>query len=362
MKKLYLLTLLLGYCYAAYAQFPSIKPTNKLSYKITNDLKTMGLNAHIPESLEMIDVAGAFGASEFYSNKFKEHEKEVENLLKANDELAKKSDTASLKKIFDNNKKLVDIRKQIEEYKELSGYYAAINRINGIPKATNYFLPVKNRYQASFFFNSVEGDKPNTFSNVVLQGNQDRATIFTDLVSGTFAIGRISFSSVFYSGDNLDSLELATKILNGGGLTNLRFEIPLFFMNTTNVALYVSAKPGAIADIPIFGSEIPKSSFVGYLEFPIEGYLELKTNEGNFSLFGNFKASNIRGTSAFYQGLKSPVDNPLNQSFWISQVYLGINITDKYRISANIPFATTRSIVLPDAVQIGIQINQIGKK
>lgn len=347
----------------SFAQFPNIKPTYKPIFIIEDEMDLM-LDSVAKSALTVsgnrIDVRTASNLSKFYLNRANSIESEIEKLEEQNDTLEDSTDSNSLAQIYNNSDQILKLKDSVDHYKELSGLFYAVNKINGRPKFFNSFFPVRNRYQSNYFFNQVKEDKVNFMNSVVLQGNEDRASIFADLASGTIGLARVSFSSVFYTGNNSDSLELITKILNGGGLTNLRVEIPLFFKNSKNFTLYVSSKPGAIGDIPIFGSEIPKSKFVGYFELPIESYLEIRTNEDNLGFFGNLKVSQIRGTKAFYEGVKSPSDNPLNGRFWLSQIYFGINVRDKYRISANVPIATTNSIVIPEAIQVGIQINDIG--
>ncbi len=259
---------------------------------------------------------------------------------------------------------LEDILKKKTEISKnniLIDYFNSINSFLGKPVMAARFFPVTNRNKGDFFYNNVSSSGISTLNSFVIQASENGGAANAEIVSGQISFMRVSFSSVIQGGgDSADSLEVNTKLFNGGGITNLHFELPFFYYNRQNILFYSAFKPGLVADIPVFGSELERNAFSGYADLAMEFLTELRTDGGEFSLFANFKGSYITGTPTFYSTLKSPENiletQKLDKPFWISQVYVGVSVSRQFRITANIPIATTRQIELPDKIQIGIQV------
>ncbi|WP_146250874.1 hypothetical protein [Algoriphagus aquaeductus] len=266
-----------------------------------------------------------------------------------------------IKQVINLQTEILDKNEEIKTNDILIAYFESINSYFGKPEMPFRFFPIGNRYEGNFFYNNVSSSGISTLNSFVIQASENGGAANAEIVSGQIAAVRVSFSSVIQGGGKaIDSLEVNTKLFTGGGISNLRFEYPVFYYNRQNILFYSAFKPSFIADIPVFGSDIERESFSGYADLAGEFLVEVRTDGGEFSLFANFKGSHIRGTEAFYNTLKSPDSNaPLGQidkPFWISQVYAGVSVSKRFRIAANIPIATTSQIQLPDKIQIGIQI------
>lgn len=356
----------------AFAQFPTFYPTYKSSFQIEKenleypeDLKKAlkGFLDSLPDSSVVLDVRTSFyfkkifdKKNEVLSNEIKQHETKIETLY-----LNQIPTNQSIREAKVYQDKIYAARAEIYTNSLLSDYLYSINTYYGTPGIHARFFPVRNRNQGNFFYNNVTSSGISTLNSFVIQASENGGAANAEIVSGQIAAVRVSFSSVIQGGGQaIDSLEVNTKLFTGGGISNLHFELPLFYYNRQNILFYSAFKPGFVADIPVFGSDIERDSFSGYADLAGEFLAELRTDGGEFSLFANFKGSYIAGTPTFYSTLKSPdSDAPLGQvdkPFWISQVYVGVSVSKRFRISANIPIATTRQIQLPDKIQVGLQI------
>ncbi|MFN3758607.1 MAG: hypothetical protein ACK4SF_05260 [Algoriphagus aquaeductus] len=378
MFRMFLLPAFLFLCvFEVQAQFPTFYPTYRPDFKIYKNKDGYGdelkkaLNAYIDtvsvgadqKDTLVLDVSTTYYLANLFYKRYQAFEIEVKGLELQIQNLYfnQTPDNESLKKAIDYNNQILKKRKEIKENKLLYNYLYSVNRYFGAPGVTARFFPVINRYQGNFFYNNVSSSGISTLNSFVIQASENGGAANAEIVSGQIAAVRVSISSVIQGGGNaIDSLEVNTKLFNGGGITNLHFELPFFYYNRQNILFYSAFKPGFVADIPVFGSELEREAFSGYADLAGEFLVELRTDGGEFSLFANFKGSHIRGTEAFYNTLKSPDSNaPLGQvdkPFWISQVYVGVSVSKRFRISANIPIATTSQIQLPDKIQIGLQI------
>lgn len=372
MKKFHLLFFVFLIHYSALAQFPTFYPTYKSSFQIEKDksgypqeLKSAlnGLLDSISIDPVLLDVRTAFFLKKIFEKKNDALQIEIEKLESQIRELYfnQTPTTQSIRAAKTYQDQIRDKRSEKRTNFLLSNYLYSINSYYGTPGISARFFPVRNRIQGNFFYNNVSSSGISTLNSFVIQASENGGAANAEIVSGQIAAVRVSFSSVIQGGGNaIDSLEVNTKLFNGGGITNLHFEYPLFYYNRQNILFYSSFKPGFVADIPVFGSDIERRSFSGYADLAGEFLVEIRTDGGEFSMFANFKGSHIRGTEAFYNTLKSPdSDAPLgrvDKPFWISQVYVGVSVSKQFRISANIPIATTRQIQLPDKIQIGLQI------
>jgi hypothetical protein len=354
------------------AQFPTFYPTYKSSFQIEKDksgypqelkIALNGLLDSIPSDSILFDVRTAFFLKKIFDKKNEALQIEIEKLESQIKELYfnQTPTTQSIRTAKVYQDQIRDKRSEKRTNFLLSNYLYSINSYFGTPGISARLFPVRNRIRGNFFYNNVSSSGISTLNSFVIQASENGGAANAEIVSGQIAAVRVSFSSVIQGGGKaIDSLEVNTKLFTGGGISNLRFEYPVFYYNRQNILFYSAFKPSFIADIPVFGSDIERKSFSGYADLAGEFLIEVRTDGGEFSLFANFKGSHIRGTEAFYNTLKSPDSNaPLGQvdkPFWISQVYVGVSVSKRFRISANIPIATTSQIQLPDKIQIGLQI------
>ncbi|MDO8966929.1 hypothetical protein [Algoriphagus sp.] len=372
MKTIYFLAIFLGTSLSVFAQFPTFYPTYKNDYtlKKNEEFVTEKLKA---AAISLLDSIGKDSLS-FHVRSAPDM---VGVLKRMNDRLKLKVDSLELevKSAYINKIPTVEEVKEVVNWKEailkntneidknniLIDYFGSINSFLGKPVMATRFFPVKNRNQGDFFYNNVTSSGVSTLNSFVIQASGNGGVANTEIVSGRISALRVSFSSVIQGGgDSSDSLEVNTKLFNGGGITNLHLEYPFFYYNRQNVLFYSAFKPGFVADLPVFGSQLERDAFSGYADLAMEFLTEIRTDGGEFSLFANFKGSYITGTPTFYSTLKAPdtdlESKKVDKPFWISQVYVGISVSKQFRVSANIPIATTRQIALPDKIQIGIQI------
>lgn len=377
MKKIRCLFFLFLISSSSFAQFPTFYPTYRPDFKIYKNKSGYGeelkeaLNAFmdtisvgaVKRDTLVLDVTITHHLKNLFEKSTLTLERDIK-LLELEIEglyLNKTPDAESQKQAFKLNNQIVEKRKEIKANNLLSNYFYSVNSYFGTPGIGARFFPVKNRHQGNFFYNNVSSSGISTLNSFVIQASENGGAANAEIVSGQIAAVRVSFSSVIQGGGKaMDSLEVNTKLFTGGGISNLHFEYPLFYYNRQNVLFYSAFKPGFVADIPVFGSDIERESFSGYADLAGEFLVEVRTDGGEFSLFANFKGSHIRGTEAFYNTLKSPDSDAslgqVDKPFWISQVYVGVSVSKRFRISANIPIATTSQIQLPDKIQIGLQI------
>jgi len=373
MKKILLFLFIIVFLpFWAYAQFPTFYPTYKSIFQIEKDkpdypedLK-MALNGFLdslPDKSVLLDVRTAFYFKKLFDKKNEALEYEIEQIEAKIKALYfnETPTTQSIREAKGYQDQIYAARAEIHTNSLLSDYLYSVNSYYGTPGISARIFPVRNRNQGNFFYNNVTSSGISTLNSFVIQASENGGAANTEIVSGQIAAVRVSFSSVIQGGRQaIDSLEVNTKLFTGGGISNLHFEYPLFYYNRRNILFYSAFKPGFVADIPVFGSDIERDSFSGYTDLAGEFLAELRTDGGEFSLFANFKGSFIAGTPTFYSTLKSRDSGaPLGQvdkPFWISQVYVGVSVSKRFRISANIPIATTSQIQLPDKIQVGLQI------
>ncbi|MCE7054955.1 hypothetical protein LZF95_09745 [Algoriphagus sp. AGSA1] len=357
------------YVFNTYAQFPSFNTTYKMEFLVKSgdffsEQDIYELNENFREESTdsdlMVDVFVAHEISCYYLNRVRVLEEERSKVLRKISEVSSRADIEEEGYIFRLNKSVLHYNTEIELNTKKSRFFSSINKYYGRPGTLAKFLPVKRSYEGEFFYSNVSSKGVSTLTSFVIQGNESSGTATTDVISAMVGFVKVGLTSVFYAGSDEEESESNTRIFSGGGLTNLRFEFPLFFSNSRNFLVYSSFKPGFIADIPVFGSGIEREAFSGYYELPIELLAELRTNNSEFSLFANFKGARIEGTNAFYQTLKPKEEleeaDRIDKPFWISQVYLGVSMSGKFKISMNLPIATSSKIAIPDTFQIGIQV------
>lgn len=378
MKKFALFFLMFNFwVVTAFAQFPTFYPTYKQNFKLEKEklFYSDELNLALEDFLKTlgkqelsIDVRSAFSIKKLLDKqdsillaKIKSLEQKI-NLLEPKAQFSN-----VLKESIGYQDSIIELQAERRSIQFQSDFLYSINTFYGTPGVPARFIPVKNRVQGNFFYNNVTSSGVSTLNSFVIQASENGGAANAEIVSGQISFMRVSFSSVIQGGgDSADSLEVNTKLFNGGGITNLHFEVPFFYYNRQNILFYSAFKPGLVADIPVFGSELERDAFSGYADLALEYLIELRTDGGELSLFANFKGSYIAGTPTFYSTLKSPdseIGTPkVTKPFWISQVYVGVAVSKRFRITANIPIATTRLIEMPDKIQIGIQVTPDSKK
>ncbi len=371
MKNLYFLLFLLLLSPYAFGQFPSFQATYKSHLDAKKSLKPDfdSIEKEIPDfkddirlldSMTELDVPFAFLIGE----KIKSDRDSLNDKINSLEAMFTQDCTYS--ELLAYNNELVRLRKTSTNLKQLSDYYYTVNRLAGRPTLAAAFIPIRNESDAKFFFHGIKATQINSLNNLVIQGSSNRGVISSDLVSGILGPSKITFNSVFYSSntDSTDQQEINTKVFNGGGLTNLRVELPFYYFQRKNLILYAAIKPGYMADFPILGSEIPKNTFIGYLDLPLEFFTQIKPSGGDFSLFANLKLSKISGNSHFYNNLNyregTSVEDQ-NTSFYMSQIYAGISITDGFKLTMNIPLASSNGVEIPENVTVGLQITPTKK-
>ncbi|MBA4300789.1 hypothetical protein [Algoriphagus alkaliphilus] len=362
----------------AFAQFPTFYPTYQGQYTLggkkvveTDKLKSVSipfLDSINKDSLS-IHVSSAPKMATLLERVNDGLELEIDSLeLKVKSSYSKQApSTRDIQNVANWQEEILEKKNKVSDNKILIDYFYSINSFLGKPVMAARFFPVTNRNEGNFFYNSVSSSGLSTLNSFVIQASENGGAANAEIVSGQISFMRVSFSSVIQGGgDSADSLEVNTKLFNGGGITNLHFEFPFFYYNRRNILFYSAFKPGFVADIPVFGSELERDAFSGYADLALEYLIELRTDGGEFSLFANFKGSYIAGTPTFYSTLKSPDfeggTQKVTKPFWISQVYVGAAVSKRFRISANIPIATSRLIQIPDKIQIGIQVTPDSNK
>lgn len=356
------LLLFMGVAWHAQAQFPSFNATYNRTFPQASlelvskpELEAFGLSEQ--DTSFQVDVTAAHYFASYFDRRAILVQEQLDSLKSRMEALSSKGQEEDWDSLIYFNNKMVRLKDQRDSLRAKKWHFQSINTYFGSPKLAARFFPVKNRQQGEFFYSNVSSRGVSALTSFVIQGNDSRRVATTDVISAMIGATKVGFTTVFYSGSEEDTLESNARVFSGGGLTNLRFEFPIYFQNRRNFLIYSSFKPGFIADLPVFEGDINKGSFRGYYELPIELLLEVRTNSGEFSLFANWKVARVAGTKAFYETIVlQKNEQPLDTSFWISQVYAGLSISENFKISVSIPLSASAGVELPDRFQVGIQL------
>jgi len=326
-----------------YSQFPSFKTFYKGSYVLTESDKNI-LSTAYPK-FEAIHIMDSGYAYNIQNDAGKERDKidALINLCRAPTVKVNPDSLLALNKYY----------KRRDELTACINLMGSINRLTGTPKIGNRIFPIHNAGDSHFFYEGLQDGGLSVGNSITLQGNGDRGVVNTDLIAGYVSVFRISFNTVFLaSKDSTTNLNTVEKVFNGGGTTTINVSYPwLYYQNQT--ILFVSQfSPKFVGDFPVFGNDIAREDFVGYMDIGNELYLQINEKSNKFKFFGNFKLARIYGTTSFYRNLESVGDH----GFWIGQVYAGVNIADRFAIGVNIPLLATNNISHPKNLSIGFTI------
>lgn len=250
------------------------------------------------------------------------------------------------------NNEVIEQRKLRKEIKIYHDFYESVNVLTGNPEWRRSFFPIRTHAQTEFYYSKIKDKNFQFLSNVVIQGGEDKAVVVSDMVTGYFGVFRCNINTVFYNSADQDSAEvLVDKIFNGGGLLNANISYPLFFRLWNHAAVTVDLNLKGASDFSAFGSSLPKDQFIGYLEPSCNIYGELALRNTSTSLFLNLKIGGIFASDALNEQIGNTSGNP----FSISQIYAGINLDKRIKISANIPLQNIQGLGGAQSFTMGVQ-------
>lgn len=250
------------------------------------------------------------------------------------------------------NSKILELRKLKKELTNYRDFFESVNVLTGSPNLARSFFPIRNYAQSEFYYSKIRNKNFQYLSNVVIQGSADKAVVVSDIVTGYFGVFRCNINTVFYNPGDQDSAEvIVDKIFNGGGLLNANIAYPLFFRLWDQAAITVDLNLKASSDFSAFGSQIPKNEFIGYLEPSCNIYGEFALRNTSTSLFLNLKLGSVFATNA----LNEQIGNSAGSAFSVSQIYAGINLDKRIKISTNIPLGSIQGIGGSEAFTVGVQ-------
>lgn len=246
-----------------------------------------------------------------------------------------------------------ELKKHIDTLKQVRAYYYNINYFLGNPKWRTSFFPIRYASSTDFFYTHLDTNSVEAFSNTALQLGENKSIVATDLLTGYIGVFRVRLSSTFYNANDTDTSEaLIEKVYNGGGLFALNANYPLFYRKGTYAKFMLDANLRFSGDVNAFGTELPKDDLVGYFEPSLSAYLELSFNNQGVSVFGNLKAALLYGTKAFDRVI---FNQARKGSFAVTEIYAGINFSNRLRLGAIIPIRRVAGLGGADSFSVGIQ-------
>ncbi len=250
------------------------------------------------------------------------------------------------------NAEILELRKLRKELLKYRDFFESVNVLTGSPKLARSFFPIRTYAQSEFYYSKIRNKSFQVLNNIVIQGSDEKAVVVSDVLTGYFGVFRCNINTVFYNGGDQDTAEvLLDKIFSGGGLMNANISYPLFFRMWDQAAITVDLNLKGSADFNAFGSEIPKDEFIGYLEPSCNIYAEFALRNTSTSLFLNYKIASVFASDA----LNLEIGNTNNNPFAISQIYAGINLDQRIKISTNIPLININGLGGAESFTVGVQ-------
>ncbi len=236
----------------------------------------------------------------------------------------------------------------IERYKVLRSFLTTANSLGGNPRFRARFLPVKNLMNAKYFFLYNNDEESVMFIDKLgLQSNfSSTYSANANLVSGVLApFFKFTMATNISQQTSEDDEEAVNKLPNGG-LFNVSLLAPLFFSksyigNGKKVIFYLPVEyrfnVDDVQDKIAFNDTYNYHQFSSYFMGTFD-LLQKDAETDLATLFGSFKMSYYNGGHQFSSRLSA-------NKFWTAYATLGIQIRNKYTLSANIPLWSDNDLI-----------------
>lgn len=249
------------------------------------------------------------------------------------------------------NDEMGKLNDSIKRYEVLSDFFTTANSLGGSPKLKRSFAPVQNTMQAKYFFlDNTDEESIMFLTKVGLQSDFNEiysanATLISGVVPIRWLPLKFSMATNITQQTSDNDSVAATKLTNGG-LLNVGLLWPFFFRkwyvdNGKKATLYFPVEfrynIDDIKDKVAFNDTYNYAEFSGYLMGTID-LLQKEDVEDAATLFAVCKVSYYNGSHQFSSTLSA-------NKFLTAHASVGIQIKNKYTISANIPFWSNNDII-----------------
>lgn len=324
--------------------------SNKYSVKIPDELKEDIKKIYKIEE-DNIDARGAF-------NYVKSARRKLDSLSACRSSTYIVGDPEGLKDnvaTFSNEQEYNALMLKYSDYEEsitkLLEFFKTANALGGQPKVIRGVFPIKSISQAKYFFLYNNDEKSVMFINK-LGIKTDFSSSYSasaDVITGIIPIKFIPLKFIMATNISQQTSEndsIAANKLNNGGLLNLSLQYPVFFYKwnvekNRSVIFYMPLEyrfnVDDIKDKIAFSDSYFYHEISTYFMTSID-LIQHRDEKDAATLFGAIKASYYTGGDQFKSKLN---DN----KFWLYRLTLGIQIKDKYTISANIPLKSSSSSI-----------------
>lgn len=327
---------------SVYVEAPKSEPT------YDKGITTVSIPARLQNDMKLLmgisgDELDAFVAAEYWTTT----NKKVDSLTKKRNEI-KFNTSESGRLMVDYNDTYKKYSDSIQRYRVLRSFFRTANTLGGNPKLFwTRFFPVKNTMSARYFFLDNNDE-----ANVMLINKVGIQTDFSSSYSANAnLITGVLFPFKFTMATNIsqqtsDEDQIAANKLPNGGLWNVSMLMPILFSksyvgNGKKIIFYVPVEyrfnidnvEDKIAFNDTYNYHEASTYFMGTFDL-----LQKDSDTDVASLFGALKFSYFNGNSQFGAKL-------LTNKFWTANLTLGIQIRDKYTVSANIPLGADDDII-----------------
>lgn len=361
MKTKLLFYLMLLCCISLKAQLVQSTNSNYTSsYKKTNKTASIVENTQSNEYLKLlnikdsiIDASAAYRFQSICITKIDSLEKIKSNLIDIGKTTDDKKDTHTPNYI---NHKCLELTEKIKLYIKARDYFGSINSLDGSPRFTRRFFPLRSIAQAQrFYLESANGEKRLSFvKDVTYQNNFDGSnTLNSSILTAVFPFFnkyiplKINVAStITQNNDTIASKKIADKVPKGG-LFNVGLTYTLFFSNwkyvdDNSVVVYMPIETRFHIDDVKNNSNLKDTFF--YNEISTSMYISFDLLQDKQS--ANLATLFLAGKLSYYNGGNKFSEKLNENKFTLFQLNAGLKIAKKFTVAVNMPLGSSSKTFL----------------
>jgi hypothetical protein len=347
MKKLITLIILMICLYDAQAQFlQSVNKKAEIDTKSSTkntDKEYINASSNIRNQKELLGFDGKI--SPFAAGIFiKDCDKKLKQL---NEQLSSEENANSNFKEKNNN--IIKITANIKLWKELKEDLKTLNSLGGNPKFSRKFVPLRSIQQAKYFYFTDTLNQKNIklVSDLVAQSSFDgtislSSNVFTGILPIEHLPIKINLSTTVSQTKDSTATDKASAKLPYGGLVNINLSYPLFYSSkekdkgkytTFYMPFELKYHLDDVKDKAQFKDTY--HYFEASTSLYISADLIQQDNKESITIFANPNLAYYYGGGVFKQKIGY-------NSFWISQLNIGIKLAKQFTLGANIPLYSSQ--------------------
>lgn len=326
----------------SFGQFQSFKPLHEINIKYMGDQNDKNvINDDLTPYSSLLQL-------KHYRELVKESKDKIRSYYK--------KDTSEKNPTFNGD--ILKFEDQLNKYSKIRDTVYNYYIFKGKKKLFAGFVPFRSTAAIDYFYDNDTTRKMKFLESISLHAAPDKSIVATEVFNGYWWLLRFNISSTFYNGDEDTTQTQVDKINNGGGLFSANINYPIYYRTGTNGVFSIDINTRGSADINAFGTEIPKSEFVGYFEPSVNPYAEFKFRNTNTRLVFQYKYAWVFPTKT----LNSIIRSNQNSYYHVSLFQVGFNFANNLKLTANIPIKVNRGISDSENFTVGIQYFPRSKK